>query len=203
MKALIAVDIQNDFIKGGALAVPGGEEVVPVVNALMQRFETTIATQDWHPQDHGSFASEPELIGTMGKLAGLDQVLWPVHCVQDTQGAEFVPGLDTEKFDTVIRKGTDSEIDSYSGFFDNAKRKETGLDALLKEKGVDELYITGLATDYCVKFTVLDALELGYRTFVIPQACRGVNLNPDDAENALKEMQEKGAVIIDPDELEV
>ena len=194
MKALIIVDVQNDFVPGGALAVPEGDAVVPVCNRLSKAFDLVVATQDWHPANHGSFAaSHPgRKIGDVIDLNGLSQMLWPVHCVQDTPGAEFVPGLDTSRFDRVFRKGTDPAIDSYSGFFDNGHRKATGLGEYLKQKGVTDVYVAGLATDYCAKFTALDAQSLGFKTFLIEDACRGVNVRPGDDQAAIEEMRQAG-----------
>jgi nicotinamidase/pyrazinamidase len=198
MKALILVDIQNDFVPRGALAVPEGDKIVPIVNQLQERFDLIVATQDWHPESHGSFASnhKGKKPGDIIELEGLTQILWPDHCIQETRGAEFVPDLDTSRFAKVFHKGTDPSIDSYSAFFDNAHRKPTGLDNFLKEKGVKEIYIAGLATDYCVKYSALDAIPLGFRTFVIEDACRGVNLKPGDAHKAIEEMRKAGAIII-------
>jgi nicotinamidase/pyrazinamidase len=194
MDALIIVDVQNDFVPGGALAVPEGDAVVPVCNRLAKAFDLVIATQDWHPANHGSFAaSHPgRKIGDVIDLNGLSQMLWPVHCVQDTRGAEFVAGLDTSRFDRVFRKGTDPAIDSYSGFFDNGHRKATGLGEYLKQKGVTDVYVAGLATDYCVKFTALDAQSLGFKTSLIQDACRGVNVRAGDDQAASAEMRQAG-----------
>ncbi len=198
MKALIVVDIQNDFLPGGALAVNEGDEIIPVVNDLMKKFELVVATQDWHPAGHGSFASnhEGKKPGDIIELNGLQQILWPDHCVQHTHGAEFGAGLNTCYFQKVIQKGTDPMIDSYSGFFDNGKKKETGLDECLRSNNVDEVYIVGLATDYCVKYTALDAVNLGYATSVIANATRAVNLEDGDFYKALHEMKDKGIHII-------
>jgi len=203
MKALIIVDIQYDFLPGGTLAVQEGDHIIPIVNKLEEKFDVIVATQDWHPADHGSFASnhENKNPGELIKLRGLDQVLWPDHCVQHTRGAEFSKGLNTEKIQKTFQKGTDPSIDSYSGFFDNGKRKDTGLNDYLKSQGVDEVYIVGLATDYCVKFTALDADECGYKTFVVADATRAVNLQPGDGEKTLKEMSQKGIRIIKSSEL--
>jgi len=203
MKALIIVDIQYDFLPGGTLAVQEGDHIIPIVNKLEEKFDVIVATQDWHPADHGSFASnhENKNPGELIKLRGLDQVLWPDHCVQHTRGAEFSKGLNTEKIQKTFQKGTDPSIDSYSGFFDNGKRKDTGLNDYLKSQGVDEVYIVGLATDYCVKFTALDAHECGYKTFVVADATRAVNLQPGDGEKTLKEMSQKGIRIIKSSEL--
>ena len=203
MKALVVVDIQNDFLPGGALGVRDGDAVIPLINRLQPAFPLVVATQDWHPAGHLSFAAnhpgkkEYDVI----ELAGLPQVLWPVHCVQGTEGAAFAPGLDRSRFARVFHKGTDPQIDSYSGFFDNGHRKATGLGAWLKESGVDEIYICGLATDYCVKFSTLDALHLGFRTRIIQDACRGVNLDPDDSQKALEEASRAGADVLESMEI--
>ena len=196
-KALLLIDIQNDFVPGGALAVADGDKVVPVANALMDKYDLVIASQDWHPAGHNSFASQYECnnIGDIIELDGLQQILWPDHCVQETRGAEFAAGLDVDKIDKVIHKGTDQYIDSYSCFFDNARRKSTGLDDYLKAQNVDEVCIVGLATDYCVKFSALDAVSLGYKTTVVLEGCRGVELNAGDCEKAVKEMKNAGVVI--------
>ena len=197
-KALILTDIQYDFVPGGALAVPKGDEIVPVANRLMPEYDLIIATQDWHPADHKSFASRHpgKKIGDVIELGGLKQVLWPDHCVQGTRGAELVEGLNKKHIDKIIRKGTDPEIDSYSGFFDNDHRQSTGLGDFLKEQSVDEVHVIGLATDYCVKYTVLDSIGLGFNTFVITEGCRGIDMNPGDCKKAVDEMKQAGAIII-------
>jgi len=197
MKALIIVDVQNDFVPGGALAVRDGDRVVPVINQLQSAFELVLATQDWHPAEHGSFAANHpgRAPGEQIQLNGLPQILWPVHCVQNTPGAEFVRELDTRRVQAVFQKGTDPGIDSYSGFFDNGHRKATGLDAYLKARQVAAVYICGLATDYCVKFTALDARQLGFDTHVVEDATRGVNLQAGDVERALDEMRAAGVKI--------
>lgn len=160
-----------------------------------------MATQDWHPADHGSFAANHpwRKPGQVIELNGLEQILWPIHCVQGSFGAEFVKELDTSNFARVFQKGVDPEIDSYSGFFDNGHRRATGLHEFLQEKGVDEVYIAGLAQDVCVKFTVLDALELGYTVNLVTDGTRPVNLNEGDGEKALEEMKEKGAKLVHSD----
>ena len=198
MKALIVVDIQNDFLPGGALGVPGGDEVVPVANALMARLPLVVATQDWHPADHGSFASQHagRKVGEVIRLNGLEQVLWPDHCVQGTRGAELAPGLDVERIDHVVRKGTDAGIDSYSTFFDNGHRKATGLGDYLRARGVDEVVLCGLATDYCVRFSALDAVAMGLRTNVVLDGCRGVERAAGDVRRALDEMKAAGVNVI-------
>jgi len=201
MKALIVVDLQNDFVPGGALAVPDGDTVIKVANRMMTCFDCVVATQDWHPRDHGSFAaSHPgKSPGDIIELDGLEQVLWPVHCVQNTHGAAFVPGFDTGAVEKVFRKGTDPAIDSYSGFFDNGHRKDTGLGDYLKDRGADEVYVLGLATDYCVKYTVFDSRMLGFATYLIIDGCRGVNLNPGDDDLAVEDMKKAGVKIVASD----
>ena len=178
MKALIIVDVQNDFCPGGALPVPEGDRVVEVINRIQPGFDLVVATQDWHPADHGSFAANHpgRRPGEQIELAGLPQILWPVHCVQGTPGAELHAGLDRSRIARVFHKGTDPNVDSYSGFFDNGRRTSTGLGEYLKGQGVTEVYVCGLATDYCVKFTALDAVGLGFKTYLIEDACRGVEL---------------------------
>lgn len=199
MKALLIIDIQNDFLPGGALAVPGGNEIIPIVNNMMDSFDLVVATKDWHPPDHGSFAANHpghDLFETVD-LNGLPQTLWPVHCVQETEGAEFPPELDSSRIGKVFHKGTRPEIDSYSGFHDNGHRHSTGLADFLRENGVTEITVCGLATDYCVKFTALDAIAEGFATTLHLPACRGVNLQPDDIENAIAEMRDKGVEIVE------
>ncbi|HEX8459750.1 MAG TPA: nicotinamidase [Pyrinomonadaceae bacterium] len=178
--ALVLVDIQNDFCPGGSLAVKEGDRVVPVVNELQKLFPLVVATQDWHPPGHSSFVS-----------------LWPPHCVQGTEGAGFVKGLDTSRVARVFQKGTDLEIDSYSGFFDNEHLRATGLGDYLKERGVKDVYVVGLATDYCVKFTALDARMLGFNTTVVEDACRGVEVNEGDTRRALEEMSAAGVRVME------
>ncbi len=169
MKALIIVDVQHDFLPGGALGVPKGDEVIAVINELQAHFDYIIATQDWHPADHGSFAAnhEGKKPGEIIDLAGTQQILWPVHCVQGSQGADFADTLDKSKWQKVFRKGQDPKIDSYSGFFDNGRGHDTGLGDYLKSIGITDVFITGLAADYCVKFTALDAQSLGFETTLL------------------------------------
>jgi len=202
MRALILVDIQNDFIPGGSLAVHDGDAVVPVANQVKQAFDLVVATQDWHPPDHGSFASNNPGAkpGEVGELAGLPQVFWPDHCVQGSQGAQFHAALDLDGV-TIFRKGTDPAIDSYSGFFDNGHRKATGLGEFLRGRGVDEVFVLGLATDYCVKFTALDAVQLGFRTALVEDGCRGVNLASDDSAKAIEEMRRAGVRVMSSGEV--
>ena len=197
-KALIIVDIQNDFLPGGALAVNEGDQIIPLVNSIQNQFDLIVATQDWHPANHGSFAAnhQEKSPGEVIDLYGLTQVLWPVHCVQNSPGAEFASDLDMKQVAKIFPKGTDPDIDSYSGFFDNGRKKKTGLGDFLQSEGVTHVYVVGLATDYCVKYTALDAASLGFQTTVIKDACRGVNLQRNDTEDALSEMAAKGIKII-------
>ncbi len=204
MHALILVDIQNDFMPDGALPVPGAYDVVPVANALIEKFDLVVATQDWHPANHKSFASNHpgRAPGDTIDLDGLDQILWPDHCVQNTHGAEFVPGLNVDAIDEVFRKGTDLRIDSYSGFFDNGHRRATGLAAFLKKQRVDRVVVAGVATDYCVKWTALDALREGFNVAVVLDGCRGVEMAAGDTERAVAAMRAAGARIVTSREIE-
>src|SRR6056300_1761811 len=162
MNALILVDLQNDFTPSGALPVPEGDSIVPLINHLQQKFDLVVATQDWHPPDHQSFAVQHEgrQPGELIDLHGIPQVLWPIHCVQETEGAQFISNLDQSRVERVFRKGQNPRIDSYSGFFDNDHQSSTGMGEYLREQGVDEVFVVGLATDYCVRFTAADAAEL-------------------------------------------
>jgi nicotinamidase/pyrazinamidase len=198
MKALILVDIQNDFLPGGALAVPNGDLIVPIANRLQAAFPLVIATQDWHPANHGSFAANHpgKKVFEQIDLNGLPQTLWPVHCVQDTLGAELAPGLQRERIAKIFPKGTSVGIDSYSGLFDNGHRRSTGLGEWLKTQGVTEVFVCGLATDYCVKFTALDAAQSGFKTYFIEDASRGVNLRPNNVKNAIVEMNRAGIATV-------
>ncbi len=196
MKALLIVDIQNDFLPGGALAVPAGDEIIETVNALQACFPLVVATQDWHPAGHGSFASahEGKKPFEMGTLGGIEQVLWPDHCVQATMGAEITVALSQKAIEATFRKGTDPGIDSYSAFFDNEKLKDTGLGAYLKGRNVTQVFIAGLAGDFCVAYSALDALELGFRTYVLEDATRPID--PEGFEKMKKAITEKGGKII-------
>lgn len=199
MKALVLVDIQNDFLSGGALEVPESHAIIPLIHEMMHYpFGLIVASKDWHPPDHGSFFNhhEGKRPGDYINLGGMDQILWPAHCVQGTWGGEFAPGWDTAAIHKIIYKGTDSMIDSYSIFYDNCHRQSTGLEEYLREKGVKEIFIAGVATDYCVKYSVLDALQLGFHPYVIADACRGINWDAADSEKALNLMRTGGAVIL-------
>jgi len=202
--ALILVDLQVDFMPTGMLPVAEGDQVVPIANALMPNYKTIVATQDWHPANHGSFAANHpwRKPGQVIDLHGLQQVLWPIHCVQDTWGSEFVANLDTDRITKVFQKGTDPKIDSYSGFFDNGHRKSTGMAEWLRKQGIEEVHVLGLAADFCVKFTVLDALAEGFRTVLIEDATRGVNLSEGDVERAIVEMVEAGATVFSSEKME-
>ncbi len=199
MRALVVVDVQNDFLPGGPLPAPAADEVVPVINRLMPAFVLVVAAQDWHPRDHGSFAANHpgRKPGDVIDLDGLPQILWPVHCVQETPGAAFAPGLNVQRFERVFRKGTNPRVDSYGAFFDNGRRQDTGLCDFLRQHGVDQIFVAGLTTDYCVKCTALDARSLGFRTTVVLDGCRGVNVQPGDVDRAIKEMKAAGVGIMD------
>lgn len=191
--ALLVIDVQNDFCPGGALAVPDGDLVVPVVNGLAGRFAIRAYTQDWHPADHRSFASnhpgkEPY---SLAEMAYGTQVLWPVHCVQGTIGAAFHPYLATDPADLVVRKGFRSEVDSYSAFFENDRVTRTGLGGYLSERGARRIYLAGLATDFCVAYSALDAASAGFEVFVIEDGCRGIDLD-GSLDRMLGEMRSAG-----------
>lgn len=198
MKALVIVDVQNDFCPGGALAVPEGDQVVDIINRLQPKFDLVVATQDWHPAEHGSFAANHpgRRVGDQIDLDGLAQILWPVHCVQDTAGAELHPELNRSRIARVFQKGADPTVDSYSGFFDNGHRHATGLAEYLQGQGVTEVHVCGLATDYCVMFTALDAVGLGFKTHLLENACRGVELRPGDVQEAVERMRGQGVVVL-------
>jgi nicotinamidase/pyrazinamidase len=196
MKALLLIDIQNDFLPGGSLAVADGDQIIPVINALQNKFDLVVATQDWHPQTHQSFASnhKDKKVFEQIEWHGLPQVLWPDHCVQGTSGADFSSGVDWTKTEAIFRKGTNPEIDSYSGFYDNGHLKSTGLSAYLKGRNVTDVYVAGLAADYCVYFTAKDAIAEGFSTFVIEDATRAIR--QEGFEKAKDDLREKGGHII-------
>jgi nicotinamidase/pyrazinamidase len=198
MTCLVLTDIQNDFLPGGALAVPEGDAIIPIANRLQAAFPLVVATQDWHPANHGSFAANHpgKKVYDRIELGGVPQILWPLHCVQNTKGAELAPGLKRERVAKVFHKGTDAGIDSYSALFDNMHRKSTGLGEWMKEQGVTEVFFGGLATDYCVKFSALDSVQFGFKTAVIEDASRGVNLQPDDVKRAIAEMKHAGVTVL-------
>jgi nicotinamidase/pyrazinamidase len=203
MKALLLIDLQNDFCRLGALAVEGGNDVIPIANKLMAKFDLVVATQDSHPADHESFAAVHYFRrpGQIIDLHGLEQVLWTIHCVQGTFGAEFVQELNSEKIAKVVQKGMDKTVDSYSGFYDNGRRGTTDLHDYLQSQGVKEVYIMGLALDYCVKFTAKDAVELGYKTNLILDGCRAVNLEEGDGEKAVNILKLLGVQILESSDI--
>ena len=196
MKALLLIDIQNDFLPGGALAVPEGDAILPLVNQLQEQFGLVVATQDWHPQNHKSFASQHtgrQVFDTI-QLQGLEQVLWPDHCVQGTAGADFSAELRMQKVEAIFRKGMNPEIDSYSGFYDNGHLKSTGLADYLRGKGVTDIYLAGLAADYCVYFSAKDALQEGFKAHIIEDATRAIS--PEGFEKAKADIEAGGGEIV-------
>lgn len=194
MDALMIIDVQNDFCKGGALEVPGANAVVPVINSLIPKFNTIIQTQDWHPAGHHSFASSHEGKDPYDtvKMDYGTQVLWPDHCVQGTEGAEFHPDLVTTKSQVIVRKGFRKTIDSYSAFYENDQKTKTGLTGYLKDRGITQLYAVGLATDFCVKWSVLDGLKEGFKVTVIEDAVKGIDIE-GSVNKAWNEMKKAGA----------
>jgi nicotinamidase/pyrazinamidase len=197
MRALVIVDVQNDFCPGGALEVPGGDKVVPVINQQIEKFDNIIQTQDWHPKGHWSFASSYEgkkPFETTSLNYG-EQVLWPDHCVQGEKGSEFHPGLNTTPTQLVIRKGFREHIDSYSAFYENDFKTKTGLTGYLRDRDIDTLYVTGLATDFCVKWSVIDGLKEGFQVYVIEDAIRGIDID-GSVQQALDEMKKEGAKFV-------
>ncbi|MFT4148736.1 MAG: bifunctional nicotinamidase/pyrazinamidase [Paracoccaceae bacterium] len=195
-EALIVIDVQNDFCPSGALAVAGGDAIVPGINALMAEFATVVLTQDWHPADHTSFAANHPGAAPFSvmEMPYGDQVLWPVHCVIGSAGAAFHPGLATDPAQMVIRKGFRPQIDSYSAFFENDRSTPTGLEGYLRSRGVDTVVLVGLATDYCVAYSALDAVRLGFRAVVRQDLCRAIDLNGSLA-GAVAEMADAGVVM--------
>ena len=191
--ALIVIDVQNDFCPGGALAVAGGDEIIPRVNALMAEFPVKVLTQDWHPSDHASFAANHPGAQpfTLTEMPYGPQVLWPTHCVQGTTGAAFHPALATDPADLVIRKGFRAAIDSYSAFFENDHRTPTGLEGYLRTRGATRLTLVGLATDFCVAYSAVDAARLGFAVTVLEGACRAIDLD-DSLARARAEMRAAG-----------
>lgn len=202
MKALLIIDIQNDFCPGGALAVKDGDLIISIVNSLSKKFDHVILTQDWHVEGHSSFASvhlnsKPYDIIQMSYGS---QVLWPEHCVIGTKGANFHPDLNTDKARLIIRKGFRKEIDSYSAFFENDHLTTTGLTGYLKNAGIDTLYLVGIATDFCVKYSAIDSIKEGFKTFVIEDAVKGIDLDGSVA-TAWSEMKQAGVISIHSSEI--
>ena len=198
MKALIIVDLQNDFMPGGPLGVPGSDELATIINSFVEKFPLVIATQDWHPTNHCSFAKNHfgKKAGDTVNIKGLPQILWPVHCVRDTSGAELVASLNKKPIASHFYKGTDQGIDSYSAFFDNAHLRSTGLGDYLKSRGITDVYFAGVATDYCVLYSAIDALDLSFQVHIILDACRGINLQPGNVDKALAAITARGGEII-------
>jgi nicotinamidase/pyrazinamidase len=202
MKALIIVDVQNDFLQGGSLEVPNGERVIPVINRIQEKFGLVIATQDWHPKGHKSFASSHSGKNAFDKimLDGVEQVLWPVHCLQGTRGADFHPGLHVRKIEAIFRKGTDPSIDSYSGFHDNGHRKNTGMAGYLRDRKVTTVFVCGIAADFCVYYTAIDALKENFRTFVVEDATRPIS--DEGFKSAKAEIQKQHGKLITSSSIE-
>lgn len=201
-EALLIVDVQNDFCTGGALAVTHGERVVPVINRIQDRFDLRILTQDWHPPTHSSFASQhpgKAPFETVEMPYGT-QILWPDHCIEGSDGARFHPDLVTEPCEAIVRKGMDPAIDSYSGFFENDRTTPTGLAGYLRERGVEAVTLAGLATDFCVHYSALDAISHGFRVTLVEDACRAIDLNGSLAQTR-RELYEAGARVLQSDDL--
>lgn len=197
MKALLIIDLQNDFCPGGALAVPGGDEIVPPINELAAHFDHVLLTQDWHPRGHQSFASShagKAPYDTVDLSYGT-QILWPDHCVQGTPGAHFHPEARLDKAEFIIRKGFRRAIDSYSAFFENDHQTPTGLAGYLRERSIDTLYLVGLATDFCVKYSALDGRAQGFVIYVVEDATRGIDAEGSLAQ-AWREMDEAGVTVV-------
>jgi len=195
-EALVVIDVQNDFCPGGALAVTDGDQIIPVVNLLIERFEHVVLTQDWHPAGHSSFASSHPGKGPFETvdMAYGEQTLWPDHCIQGTPGAEFHPALEWARAESIIRKGFRRDIDSYSAFFENDRTTPTGLGGYLKERGIGKITLCGLATDFCVGFSALDAVRSGLQVEVVLAACRGIDLGGSMAV-MLENMKQAGVVL--------
>ena len=192
MKALVIIDVQNDFLINGSLEVPSGNDVIEPINEIINNYALVVATKDWHPSDHVSFVSSHpgKKIGDVVKVNNIDQILWPEHCVQESKGSDFPTTLNFKAINKIIYKGTNSLIDSYSGFYDNGKIHSTGLSDYLKTNNVTSIDYVGLVTEYCVKFTVFDSIEEGFKTRVILKGIKGINF--EESNKALKEMRSKG-----------
>ncbi|MFH0998706.1 MAG: bifunctional nicotinamidase/pyrazinamidase [Pseudomonadota bacterium] len=201
--ALLVVDVQNDFCPGGALAIREGDKVIPVINQILPIFDTIIATRDWHPANHVSFAANhPEKnVYDVIDINGISQVLWPSHCVSGSMGAAFHPGLETEHFKLILNKGMNSSLDSYSVFLENDKNTPTGIDGFLRSLEITRIFLCGLATDYCVFYSALDAISFGFETCVVIDACCGVDVPERNIENAIQLMKSSGVKIISSLEL--
>ena len=196
MKALVIIDVQNDFLINGSLEVSSANDVIEPINEIIKNYALVVATKDWHPLDHVSFVSNHpgKKIGDVVKVNNLDQILWPEHCVQESKGSDFPTTLNFETINKIIYKGTNSLIDSYSGFYDNGKIHSTGLSDYLKENKVTSIDYVGLVTEYCVKFTVFDSIKEGFKSRVILKGIKGINL--EESNKALKEMRSKGIELL-------
>mgnify|MGYP000843550332 CR=1 FL=1 len=205
MEALLIVDLQLDFLENGNLEVPNGDQIIPIVKQLMTQFEIIVATKDWHPANHVCFAANHPWRKPFQviKIEGYQQILWPMHCVQNTLGAEFPPQLNVKNIDKIIYKGTNPNIDSYSAFFDNHHQNQTELNNYLNENQIDKIYICGLAYDYCVKYTAIDGIDLGYEIIIIEDACRSINQDIQYLNQLKSELESKGVRIINSQELEL
>lgn len=201
MKTLVLIDVQNDFMPGGSLAVPDGDAIVPVINKIQHKFDLIVATQDWHPKGHISFASNHAGKQPFDEIEvhGNSQTLWPDHCVQNTYGAFFHPDLDSQRWESIFRKGTDREIDSYSAFYDNGKLKSTGLAGYLKAKGASQIYFCGLAADICVYYSVYDAFKEGFACFLIEDASKP--LDPQTFETIKEKLAYLGVQIVSSEDI--
>jgi nicotinamidase/pyrazinamidase len=197
--ALLIIDVQNDFCPGGALAVKEGDKIIPLINSIQNKFYKVVATQDWHPHNHISFASNHpgKKVYDEIDINNIKQVLWPDHCLAGTKGAEFHPALNIAEIHLILRKGTDANIDSYSAFMENDKKTFTGLEGYLKSLNIKQVFIVGLATDYCVYYTAMDALRLGFETYVIIDACRGVDVPEGNIQRVICSMQNNGIKVIE------
>ncbi len=198
-EALIVIDLQNDFLPDHVLGVPEADQIIPLINKLTKKFSFVVATRDYHPKDHVSFASSHH-----GKNVGEqvdDQVLWPEHCIAHTPGAELASALNKEQINLIFDKGSDQNVDSYSAFYNNARIRKTGLDQILRSKGIEKIYLCGVATDYCVLFSALDGIELGFDVTLIVDACRGIDLQPGSSKKAIEMMRSRGVKIITSDQI--
>lgn len=196
MKALLIVDVQNDFLHGGPLEVPKGNEIIPIINLLQRDYDVIVATQDWHPENHQSFASQhpDRVVFDLINLHGLEQVLWPNHCIQGSNGAELATTLQQNAISAIFRKGLQCEVDSYSGFFDNGRRNNTGLHGYLQERGITEVHVCGLAADFCVFYSAMDALTLGYKTAIVTRATKA--LDKGEFMNKKEVFSQKGGLLL-------
>jgi len=201
--SLLIIDVQNDFCPGGRLQVAQGDMVVPVINKIAGRFLNVVATQDWHPRNHVSFASNHEKKTPFDSVIvnGIERVLWPDHCIQGTDGADLHPGLDQRNIDLILRKGTRPGLDSYSAFFENDKKTATGLSSYLKGLGIEKVFVCGLAADICVYYSAMDSVKLGFTTFFVADASRGVDIPEGNIEKTEREMEHAGINIINSAEI--